>query len=264
MTPVIIKNFTSYQQDIPQILTEANLGNKIKNITQILIKPNLTIDHLPPCTTPVKLVEEVVKYCQHNSPARIIIAEGSGGCETDLAFRRLGYYQLVQQYNIELLDLNTAKRIEKTNPHALKLKHVKLPQIAFESYIINLPVLKLHGAAKMTAAMKNLFGFYLNNEYIDKAIGIASRMLKKGWWNKSELHLKGINQSVIDLYRYLQPDFNLVDGSIGQDISEVYGQPFNPPIGKLIAGYDARSVDIECAKLLHLENQIRYLSKYHK
>jgi len=271
MSKVIVKKFESYAKTIPEILGEAGLVEKIraypayrtgrrqagKDQKQILIKPNLTINLPPPCTTSIELVEEVIKFCRKNSRAKIIVAEGSGGCDSEKAFGDLGFRDLARKYKIELLDLNQAERIEKENPKALKLKKVLLPAIAFESYIINLAVLKNHSAVKMTAAMKNVFGFYLNKIFIRWP---ATRSFSGGWWNKSELHMYGVPESIIDLCRYIHFDFNIVDASIGQRKSEVHGQPCDPPIGKIIAGFDAHEVDKICAPLLNLApKEIKYL-----
>lgn len=261
MNDVIIKDFQSYPTTIPLVLRETNLASAIANQKQILIKPNLTLNLPPPITTPVELVEEVVKFCQQHSPAKIIIAEGSGGCDTSQSFQELGYETLAKKYNIKLIDLNKTERIEKENPTALKLKKVALPKIAFNSYIINIPVLKIHGAAKMTAAMKNVYGFYLNSSYLMRAgEWIVTHGLGKEWWNKSELHLFGVHETIIDLNSYIHFDFNLVDASVGQNENEVHGFPFNPPIGKIIAGNSAKEVDYACAPFLRLNpKKIKYL-----
>ena len=80
------------------------------------------------------------------------------------------------------------------------------------------------------------------------------------WWNKSELHMFGVTESIVDLCRYIHLDFNLIDASIGQQKSEVHGQPCDPPIGKIIAGFDACEVDKICAPLLNLASEeIKYL-----
>jgi uncharacterized protein (DUF362 family) len=262
MEKVIIKDFKSYQETVPAILKEADLAEVIKKQKQILLKPNLTTNLPPPVTTAAELTEEVIKFCQNNSPAKIVIAEGAGGCDTEKVFSDLGYTKLAQKYDVKLLDLNKVERIERQNPNALKLKKVFLPKIGFESFIINLPVLKVHLAAKMTAAMKNVYGFYLNQKWLKQEglIWRAAKTFVKDWWNKSELHLFGVNETIIDLNNYIKFDFNLVDASIGQLGEEIHGKPCEPPIGKLIAGYDAKAVDIACAPFLGLDpKEIVYL-----
>jgi len=250
MTNVLIRDFQSFQTSVPLLLEEVGLKNKIKGWEKIILKPNLTTNRKPPCTTPVELVEEVVKFIQ-TIGAEIVIAEGSGGCDTQKAFRDLGYQDLAEKYNLKLVDLNREERIEKENTQALVLKRVKLPKIIFEGFLINLPVLKEHNEAVVTCAMKNLFGLYLNQK-------VSSIF---GWWNKSELHHFGVHESIHDLNLYVKSHFILVDASVGQKGNEITGYPCQPPLGKLIAGFDAKEIDKICANLLgHKIEEVEYLN----
>ena len=250
MANILIRDFQNFQTSVPLILEEASLKSKIKGWKKVILKPNLTTNRKPPCTTPVELVEEVVKFIQ-TTDTEIIIAEGSGGCDTQKAFKDLGYQNLAQKYNLKLIDLNKAERIERENPKALVLKKVKLPKIIFDGFLINLPVLKEHDEAVVTCAMKNLFGLYLNQ----KTASIF------GWWNKSELHHFGVHESIYDLNLYVKSNFVLVDASIGQKGNEITGSPCQPPLGKLIAGFDAKEVDKICANLLgHKIEEVKYLN----
>lgn len=250
MERIICQDFISFSQTVPLILTKAKLADKIKSVKKILLKPNLTINLLPPNTTPIELVEAVIQFCQQHSRAKIVIAEGSGGCDTRICYRELGYEELAEKYDIELIDLNRSRRELKVNPQALKLKKIKLPAILLEDYLIlNLPVLKEHSAAKITCAMKNWFGAYLNKF-----------VLTRSWWSKSELHFHGVHQSIIDLNNYIQTDFTLVDASVGQLKKEVGGERCQPPIKKLIAGYDVKAVDRFCCQFFNRDwRKIEYL-----
>ena len=249
---LIVEKFISYPETIPLVLKKSGINTLLARQKCILIKPNLTTAVLPPTTTPVSLVEEIVKFCQKHSKATIIIAEGAGGCDTNQCFEKLGYTKLAQKYHLELLDLNRAPRLWKNG--------IALPKIAFESFIINVPVLKEHSAAQLTAAMKNVFGFYLNKEYVNKIGQWIGIIFKTGWWNKSELHLRGVYKSIVQLNKLIKFHFNIVDASIGQRGNEIYGTPCEPPIGKIIAGFDAKEVDRRGARLLQLNPQkIPYL-----
>jgi len=254
MKDIFELGFVSFKKSVPEIMQKSNLAGLIKNRARILLKPNLTTVMKPPCTTPVELIEETVKFCQNYSKAEIIVAEGSGGCDTLKAFKELEYEKLVEKYKIKLIDLNREERIIKENPRARALKKVKLPKIIFDSFFINIPVLKQHDEGILTCATKNLFGLYLNEGLIKKFM--------PNWWNKSELHFKyGVQQSVFDLNLYRPSDFVLVDASIGQLGNEIHGQPCLPPVNKLIAGFDNLAVDRFCAPLLDLDpDQIPYLN----
>lgn len=254
MAHVLSVDFVSFAKSTFEILEKSCLKKLIKNQRKIILKPNLTTNLPPPCTTPVELLEEVIKYCQKYSPAEIIVAEGSGGHDTLQTFKDLGYDYLTNKFHVQLIDLNREQRIEKENPSARALKKVKLPKIIFGGFFINLPVLKQHDEGIITCAAKNLFGIYLNS-------GIIKHFLPN-WWNKSELHYKyGVQNSIFDLNLYRPSDFILVDASVGQTGNEIHGQPCNPPIKKLFAGFDNLEVDRYCAPFLNLDpNQIPYLN----
>jgi len=247
-------DFVSFSSSVPEILEKSGFSKLIKNQSKIILKPNLTTNLPPPCTTPSELVEEVIKFCLENSSAQIIVAEGSGGCDTKKAFADLGYNTIEKKYKVTLVDLNREHREIKENPHARALKRVKIPKILEGAFFVNLPVLKQHDEGILTCAMKNLFGIYLNEK-------VVSRFLP-GWWNKSELHYKyGVQNSVYDLNLYQPANFVLVDASIGQKGNEIHGYPCQPPLKKLIAGFDNKEVDWFCAPLLDLDpRKIPYLN----
>lgn len=250
---VIVIDFVSFFKSVPEILRKAGLEKLIKKQTRILLKPNLTINRPPPCTTPVEFTEEIIRFCQKNSRAEILVVEGSGGCDTLTSFKELGYTDLAEKYKVKLIDLNREERIEFTDPNALALKKVKLPEILLRGFFINLPVLKQHGEGILTCAAKNLFGLYLNQ-------GLAGRFLSN-YWSKSELHYKyGVHKSVYDLNLYRPSNFVLVDGSVGQAGDEITGKPCDPPIKKLFAGFDNLKIDRYCAPYLGLDpGEIPYL-----
>lgn len=251
---VVAVDFVSFFKSVPEILKKSKLENLIKDQEKILLKPNLTINRRPPCTTPVEFTEEVIKFCQKNSKAEILIVEGSGGCDTLMSFKDLGYENLKEKYKVELVDLNREERIELADLNAFVLKKVKLPKILLSGFFINLPVLKQHDEGILTCAAKNLFGIYLNQGLIGK--------FTSGLWSKSELHFKyGVQKSVHDLNLYRSADFVLVDASIGQIGNEITGKPCNPPIKKLFAGFDNLAIDRFCASFLDLDPRgIPYLN----
>jgi len=254
MDKVSSVDFISFPKSVPEILEKAGLRKLLQKPKKIILKPNLTTNLPPPCTTPALLVEEVIKFCRKFSKAEITVAEGSGGCDTLIAFKDLGYERLVENYKIKLVDLNREERVEKENPLARVLKRVKLPKIIFDGFFINLPVLKQHDEGILTCATKNLFGIYLNQ-------GLIGHFLPR-WWNKSELHYKyGVQESIYDLNLYRPADFVLVDGSLGQMGNEIHGPPCRPPLKKLFAGFDNLEVDCFCAPFLNLDpKSIPYLN----
>ena len=63
---------------------------------RVVIKPNLVLA-VPPFTgwvTDFPVVQAIIELCQQVNPKEIVIAAGSGGNDTDLAFRIGGYIEL--------------------------------------------------------------------------------------------------------------------------------------------------------------------------
>ena len=238
--------FQSFKQNVPEILDQCRLADdlKKKRPDKIILKPNLTINQPHPCTTHPELVEQVIIYLRRQSAPPIVIAEGSGGCDTNLAFEQLGYQRLAEKYGVELIDLNRIRRVNR-----------RLPEIFFTGrpYIINLPVAKNHSAVSFTGCLKNLVGCYVN-ENPEKALDRH--------WLKSDLHRLNLHHVILDLNRYIKVNFHLLDASIGQINGEVDGAPCQPPLGKLLAGYDGRALDRAACRLFgYNPDEIEYLSQ---
>jgi uncharacterized protein (DUF362 family) len=91
---------------------------------------------------------------------KITIAEGSvpmqKGVGTDDAFKGLGYEELASRYGVKLLDFNKSK-----STHIDLHEDFSIP-VAREAlkadFFINMPVLKTHGAARVSLGIKNLKG----------------------------------------------------------------------------------------------------------
>lgn len=266
---VIVAEFESYEKTIRKIFDAlGDLKNRIKE-EKIVIKPNLTINLLPPVTTSVECVEAILKEILRRSIAKdrkIIVAEGSGGCDTLQAFKDLGYEKLRREFNIELIDLNRAERVELRNEKALKLKSMLFPSVLLNSFLINVPVPKEHSSAIITNSLKNMFGIYLSKGYLAEwnmlrriGVVVARKIFSRGW-SKCDLHVLGVHESIYDINLYKKPDLTICDARIGQMEQEIDGKPCIPAINKIFASYDPVAIDSYVAKLFgHDWKNIKYL-----
>ncbi|MEM2974270.1 MAG: DUF362 domain-containing protein, partial [Candidatus Micrarchaeia archaeon] len=119
---VFVTEFKSYYTSVKRVLDAMGIANELKRERRIVIKPNLTDALFPPVTTDVNCVKAVIEYVQSCSKAKVVVTEGSGGCDTPKAFDRLGYGALEGVYGIELVDLNTDDRKTVRNDKAKVLK----------------------------------------------------------------------------------------------------------------------------------------------
>ena len=114
------------------------IGSFVQKQDKVVIKPNLVFA-LPPFTgftTDYPVVQAILQLCQNMKPAQMTIAEGSGGNNTDVAFRAGGYPELAKQFDANLIDLNEAptSKVKVTDGYAVKTLHV--PKIILDCDVL--------------------------------------------------------------------------------------------------------------------------------
>ncbi len=241
---IAVEEFTTYQETVSKALDAIGARAVLSKKEKILIKPNLINSSPHPVTTPVECCEAIIRYIRRHGDAEIVVAEGCGDAdlETDQVFKALGYEELVEKYNITLIDLNHAPVMRKNNPNCSIFPEMMLPEIAFSHYIISVPVLKVHSLATITGTMKNMMGF-APPEYYSGG---------HGSWKKAKFHDR-MHQSITDLCCYIKPDLSVVDATIGLADFHLGGNHCSPPINKILAGFDPFEVDRKSALLLGLD-----------
>ena len=100
-----------------------------------------------------------------------------------------------------------------------------------------MPKLKTHHWAGMTASMKNLFGTVPGAVY---------------GWPKNILHMKGIENSILDLNATIRPSLAIVDAVTAMEgDGPIMGNPRH--VGFIAMGADVVSVDATCARIIGLD-----------
>jgi uncharacterized protein (DUF362 family) len=236
--------FNSYDLSVPAVLDQLNVRKRLAGLEHIMLKPNLVTPQPPPVTTSADCCRAVIEYLHSWTDADIIIAEGTGdpSFSTSDVFKKLGYRKLADETGVELIDLNTVPLKKLTRNDCPRFPVMYLPEIAFEYFIISLPVLKAHSLSDVTGSLKNMMGFAPPAHYSGA----------QGIWNKAEFH-NDIHQAIIDLNRYRQADLTLLDASIGLADYHLGGRTCDPPVNQLVAGFDPQAVDRKAAELLGLD-----------
>jgi uncharacterized protein (DUF362 family) len=173
-----------------------------------------------------------------------VIAEGCGDAtlNTYHVFASLGYEKLARQYGILLVDLNIAPVRRYQRSDCELWPEMFLPEMAFNHFIISLPVLKAHSLATITGTLKNMMGFAPPEYYAGSA----------GGWKKASFH-HHLDQSIIELNRYRTPDLSLIDASIGLCDYHLGGRRCSPPVSKIAAGLDPVALDRMAAGFLGMD-----------
>lgn len=235
--------FETYDTSVPDLLDRIDATGMFSDQTTILLKPNLVNDSPFPVTTSPDFCRPVIHYIQARSSARIILAEGCGDAdlETGDIFKILGFDRLAEDTGIELLDLNHAPLEKHECPDNTIFPEFYLPEIAGQSFVISLPVLKAHSLADMTGTLKNMMGFAPPHHYSGG-----------GFWKKAMFHER-MQASIVELNRYILPDLTLMDASVGLSQYHLGGPTCDPPVGRLIGGQDPFMVDQAAAEYLGLD-----------
>ena len=235
---VIVRGNNAYSM-VQKGLDELNIDIRED---RVVVKPNLIINEPYPTTTSPETVEALVKYLRKFGK-EIIIAEGSGWCETWEAFRDLGYIDLAKKYGLKLVDLNRDRYEVRKRLDALTLKKFELPITLKNSYLISAAVLKTHSLTGVTLSLKNMMGATIGEE-----IEVAK---------KRRFHRR-LNESIVDINLYLKPNLAVIDGRkacIGGELGGIAKE-----MGVMIFSNDLVAADTVGARLLGFDPMnIRYL-----
>jgi uncharacterized protein (DUF362 family) len=231
---VFCVSYKNWSESVPKILVAAKLSERIPENKTVLVKPNLVEPLPPPVTTPVEMVAAIVDHLHEKRPdLKIVVGEGTGAMRHDTwhVFKELGYTGMASAKGIELIDLNQLPLVMKSRTDCRRWPEMHLPPFVYETYLLSVPVLKVHTLAGVTLTMKNMMG-----------LAPPSYYQQGGHWKKSAFHTQ-IQAAIADLNRYRTPDFTLLDATQGMCESHLWGPTCNPPPNKLIAGFDPVAVD---------------------
>jgi|LGVF01.2.fsa_nt_gb uncharacterized protein (DUF362 family) len=238
--PCAIAEFISYEETIPALLKNIGAPEVLARQKRILIKPNLVNASPPPVTLPVAACAALVRACRQWSDAKIIIAEGTGErhLSTDEVFAIHGYDRLAKEEGIELVDLNEAELVELRDPRNKVFPSFMMPRLVMESFVLSAAVLKAHSLSTVTLSMKNMIG-----------VAPPAYYQRGGHWKKSAFHQQ-MQTSIFELNRYRQPDLAFIDATVGLADYHLGGPTCDPPVNKLVAGFDPVAVDAIGAQFL--------------
>ncbi|MBS7648167.1 DUF362 domain-containing protein [Candidatus Bathyarchaeota archaeon] len=176
---------------------------------RVVLKPNLVIDKPSPTTTSSETVEALAKNYLDDG-YEVIVAEGSGYCNTFEAYRKLGYLELSEKYGIKLFDLNRDDFELVKSSKAFFLKEFEFPSTLKDTYIVSVPVLKEHSLTKVTLSLKNMLG---------ATLGEKASIAKKGRFHKR------LDESIVDVNLHLKPSLAVIDGRVAGLGGELGAKP---------------------------------------
>lgn len=144
------------------------IGNFVKKGQKVVIKPNIGWDRVPELaanTNPL-LIKALVKQCLSAGASKVTVFDHT--CDNWVkCYATSGMKKAVSEAGGQLVPANDEKYYKTVSlPNAVNLKSTKIHQALLEADAwINVPVLKNHGGAKLSCAMKNLMGIVWDRKY---------------------------------------------------------------------------------------------------
>lgn len=238
--PVLAKACGDYSAAMESILSELDLLARVRQYPAVVIKPNLVEDAPHPVTTDVRCVEAIIRYLKDGGyGGRVTVAEGSGGGDTFLIMKSLGYGRL-SAYGVDIVDLDRQGTWISRNDACTLLKELYLPETVKDSFVVSVACLKEHSITGVSLSLKNLVGCLPEKYY-------------GGYWSykKSQIHKYDEHEVICDINRHLPAGLAVIDGRIGQKGSHLKGgKPMNPPCDRLLVSYSAVACDTAGCRLL--------------
>jgi uncharacterized protein (DUF362 family) len=210
------------------------MGAFVKPGQTVLIKPNIGWDAPPErgANTHPDIVARLTELCLKAGAKSVSIFDNT--CDQwERTYANSGIEHAARAAGAKIVNGKDESMYRETKiPGGMKLKSAKIHSLVLDSDVfINAPVLKHHGGAQMTCAMKNLMGCV---------------------WDRGFYHQTDLQQTIADFLTLRKPDLNIVDA--------YHPMVRNGPRGKsaddcvemrtLLASADPVLIDAASAKLL--------------
>ncbi|MDL2265048.1 DUF362 domain-containing protein [Parabacteroides sp. OttesenSCG-928-G07] len=170
------------------------IGNYIKKGQKVVIKPNIGWDRTPElaANTNPELIKSLVKKCLDAGASKVTVFDNT--CDNwQKCYDSSGIAAAARDAGAVVMPANEEKYFKEVSlPRGVKLKSAKIHESLIEADAwINIPILKNHGGAKFSCAMKNMMGIV---------------------WDRRFFHSNDLQQCIADICTWdKKPVLNIVD-----------------------------------------------------
>ena len=222
------------------------IGRFVKSGQSVVIKPNIGWNQTPEsgADTNPELIGALTERCLGAGASRVVVFDHTCDRDWEACYQRSGIRAAVEKAGGEIVTGNNHDTyVSCPQAAAVRMKNPEVMKLVRECDVfINVPVLKNHGGAKMTCAMKNFMGVV---------------------WDRPYMHKNDLDQCIADSVLVRRPDLNIVDayrvmlsgGPVGRS------RATRSRLDKmLLASTDIVAVDTAAARILGLStDDLKYL-----
>ncbi|MDR1533633.1 MAG: DUF362 domain-containing protein [Planctomycetota bacterium] len=174
------------------IAAMGGMGRFVKKGSTVAIKPNVSWSsgvEMAGNTNPA-LVNRVVRHCREAGAAKVYVVDHTiefwKSC-----FSASGIAAAAAEAGASLAPAESERYYVRRSGGGRVLRDAQIHEVALEAdVLINIPVLKHHGGAGITAGIKNLMGLV---------------------WDRRFYHANDLHQCIADFLAFRRPDLNIVD-----------------------------------------------------
>ncbi len=216
-----VENPENLDEVVRNALESLNWKRFIEKDDKVLVKPNFLVSPKVGVTTSLDLVRSLVGILKERTSNVFVGETESIGKNLD---------KIIEEVDLgcEFVNLSKDKTVVVKGEYGV----YRLPELALNSKLVNVPILKTHALTKVTLGVKNLFGLIQDKD-------------------KRSYHWK-IEGILLDLYRIFKPKLNILDAVYSMDgYGPVSGRV--RPTFLLVASNDALTLDLATCRFVGLD-----------
>jgi uncharacterized protein (DUF362 family)/ferredoxin len=213
------------------------MENFVRPGERVLVKPNVCAAKTSDsgAVTDPQLAAEVCRLAARAGGVVKVAESPIHPFRSKRVFEKAGYGDFEQRYGFPVIDLDSAEPVEIRIPQAKAVEREVIAKPVLEcDCLINLPVIKTHLQTVVSLGLKNMKGVVPAK---DKLI----------------IHLKGLDQGIVDLNTVIASRLTIADGIVGMEgeLGPTNGSPVR--LGVIVAGDNVVEVDATCCRLIGLD-----------
>lgn len=218
----------------------------VKKGQSVLVKPNIGWNTPPEkaADTNPELVGHIVRRAMECGASKVIVFDHTCDRDWNSCYKLSGIRDAVEKAGGTMVTGNDRSMYRKvTVKGAVSMKTPLVhPALLDADVVINVPVLKNHGGAAMTCAMKNYMGVV---------------------WDRPWMHKNDLHQCIADSILIRKPDLNVVDAMQVMTSGGPTGRSARTrsvKMNSLLLSRDIVAVDTAAAKMLGVDiNAVKHL-----